>query len=152
MVRISEKDWQELAKKPELVKKMQAVDPVLVQDEAERKRKAEEKIRIDVGTVEDRQSLAYWREQQKEQAEKKQREEEAKKAKAEKKQKLKKDIVSLPGKLIGGALTVAKNKPRASSPARRSTGRKAPAEKRSKPIRFEDREFEMPDFNPPWSR
>jgi hypothetical protein len=142
MVRVSKRDW------PALAKKLNIVDPVLVQDEAERKRKIELEIIMAVGAVEDRQNQEYWRKVNQEREEEKKKQEEIAKQKAEKKQKRKEKISAL----ISGAISGAKNKPRASSPARRSTGNKSPAEKRSKPIRFEDREFEMPDFNPPWSR
>jgi TolA-binding protein len=143
MVRVSKKDW------PALAKKINYIDPVLVQDEEERKRKLELEIIMNVGTVQDRQNQEYWRERQKEIEEEKKELEEKKRLRAEKK----KNLASIPGKILKGVLSGDKNKPRASSGSRPVKGRKAPAEKRSKPMRFEDREFEMPDFNPPgWAR
>ena len=142
MVRVSKRDW------PALAKQIHYVDPVLVQDEEERKKKIELEIIMNVGTVQDRQNQEYWRERQKEIEEEKKEREEKKRIRAEKK----KNLVSIPGKILKGVLSGDKNKPRASSGSRPVKGRKAPAEKRAKPVRFEDREFEMPDFNPPWSR
>ena len=147
MVRVSKRDW------PALAKQIHYVDPVLVQDEEERKKKIELEIIMNVGTVQDRQNQEYWRERQKEIEEEKKELEEKKRVRAEKK----KNLVSIPGKILKGVLSGDKNKPRASSGSRPVKGRKAPAEKRAKPVRFEDREFEMPDFempdtNPPWSR
>jgi len=142
MVRVSKRDW------PALAKQIHYVDPVLVQDEEERKKKIELEIIMNVGTVQDRQNQEYWRERQKEIEEEKKELEEKKRVRAEKK----KNLASIPGKILKGVLSGDKNKPRASSGSRPVKGRKAPAEKRAKPVRFEDREFEMPDFNPPWSR
>jgi len=142
MVRVSKRDW------PALAKQIHYVDPVLVQDEEERKKKIELEIIMNVGTVQDRQNQEYWRERQKEIEEEKKELEEKKRIRAEKK----KNLASIPGKILKGVLSGDKNKPRASSGSRPVKGRKAPAEKRAKPVRFEDREFEMPDFNPPWSR
>ena len=135
------------------IKKTGYIDPVIIEEEAAKKRKIEENIMLAVGTVQDRQNQEYWRERQKEIEEEKKEKEEAARMKAEKKQKRNEKIKAV----VKGLMTGSKKDTRASSPARRSTGRKAPVEKRAKPVRFEDREFEMPDFempdtNPPWSR
>ena len=50
MVRVSKRDW------PALAKQIHYVDPVLVQDEEERKKKIELEIIMNVGTVQDRQN------------------------------------------------------------------------------------------------
>ena len=134
------------------IKKTGYVDPVIQEEEAAKKRKIEENIMLAVGTVQDRQNQEYWRERQKEIEDEKKEKEEAAKAKSEKKQKRNEKIKAVVKGLMTGS---KKDTQRASSPARRSTGRKAPTEKRSKPVRFEDRnpEIEMPDFNPPgWAR
>ena len=130
------------------IKKTGYIDPVIKEEEAAKKRKIEENIMLAVGTVQDRQNQEYWRERQKEIEEEKKELEEKKRIRAEKK----KNLASIPGKILKGVLSGDKSKPRASSGSRPVKGRKAPAEKRAKPMRFEDREFEMPDFNPPWSR
>ena len=134
------------------IKKTGYIDPVIIEEEAAKKRKIEENIMLAVGTVQDRQNQEYWRERQKEIEEEKKEKEEKARMKAEKKQKRKENAKALIGGLFSGS---KKNTQRASSPARRSTGRKAPAEKKlRKPFEGpRDPEREMPDFNPPgWAR
>ena len=144
MVRVSKRDW------PALAKKINYVDPVLVQDEAERKKKVDLEILMNVGAVQDRQSLEYWLNRKKELDEQKKKEQEEKEMKAKKKQDRNEKIIALVKKVVSGS---DKKKPAASSGSKKKAG-KAGKQKSRKPFEGPGNpEREMPDFNPPgWAR
>jgi len=144
MVRVSKRDW------PALAKKINYVDPVLVQDETERKKKVDLEILMNVGTVQDRQSLEYWLNRKKELDEQKKKEEEEKEMKAKKKQDRNEKIIALVKKVVSGS---DKKKPAASSGSKKKAG-KTGKQKSRKPFEGPGNpEREVPDFNPPgWAR
>ena len=142
MVRVSKRDW------PALAKKINYVDPVLVQDEEERKKKVDLEILMNVGTVQDRQSLEYWLNRKKELDEQKKKEVEEKEMKAKKKQDRNEKIIALVKKVVSGS-----DKKKPTSGSKKKVG-KAGKQKQRKPFEGPGNpEREMPDFNPPgWAR